>query len=561
MANEPPILAGRYRLDAPEALVGLHDTWRATDLVRDVSVRVERVPRPSVDLAAHLAALRALSDVGLAPALDAGPCEGGAFLVTELEDDQRSLDDWLGGHRAAGTVPSPGVVQRVVERAAAALRSVHEARGTLRAHGALCARNVLLRRVGAQHAVRLLGVASLHRVAPAESAAAWERMGPFLPPGVLPGAAASPANDLVALATVHAALLTARTAVSPGETWSAAAREGHLRLRALVREVRDDVPDAVVDALARALAPLARERFASVALFAKALRDAWGAAGRWSPPGPTEPEPPAAAPPREGAAPRERAEVPEGWQPAERAPAAVSKPTRPPAQPAATLDDVRPAFPLATATLDEARPLATATLNERTDALAAPSPSEDFAERTEMVPVVGDEDDDEATRAKARPAEVLALATAMLGAESPFGANATTATSGGDPFATDRVSAAEVALALGAAPVGSDTEKVTADEVDAVRASLVAEVGVSSRIVVAPVLTAPPDDAPTAPVAVPSAPAALPPDDAPTAPAAPPVAPAPPAAPAPERVALAPVVAATFVSLALVALALAWALR
>jgi len=547
LANEPPILAGRYRLDAPEALVGLHDTWRAADLARDVPVRVERVPRPSVDLAAHLAALRALSDVGLAPALDAGPCEGGAFLVTEFEDDQRSLEDWLGGHRAAGTVPSAGVVQRVVDRAAAALRSVHEARGALRAHGALCARNVLLRRVGAQHAVRLLGVAALHRGPPAESAAAWERMGPFLPPGVLPGAAASPANDLVALATVHAALLTARPAAAPGETWSAAAREGHLRLRALLREARDDVPDAVVDALARALAPLARERFASVALFAKALRDAWGAAGRWSPPGPTEPEPPAAAPPREGAAPRERADVPEGWQAAERAPAAVSKPTRPPAQPAATLDDARPAFPLATATL-----------NERTDALAAPSPSEDFAERTEMVQVVGDEDDDEATRAKARPAEVAALATAMLGAESPFGANALTPAPGGDPFATDRVSAAEVARALGAAPVGSDTEKVTADEVDAVRASLAAEVGVSSRIVVAPALTAPPDDAPTAPVALVAPPAALPPDDAP---AAPPVALTPPPAPVPERVALAPVVAATFVSLALVALALAWALR
>lgn len=554
MANEPPILAGRYRLDAPEALVGLHDTWRATDLARDVPVRVERVPRPSVDLAAHLAALRALSDVGLAPALDAGPCEGGAFLVTEIEDDQRSLDDWLGGHRAAGTVPSPGVVQRVVERAAAALRSVHEARGTLRAHGALCARNVLLRRVGAQHAVRLLGVASLHRGPPADSAAAWERMGPFLPPGVLPGAAASSANDLVALATVHAALLTARPAAAPGETWSAAAREGHLRLRALVREARDDVPDAVVEALARALAPLARERFASVALFAKALRDAWGAAGRWSPPGPTEPEPPAASPTREGPAPRERAEVPEGWQAAERAPAVVSRHTRPPAPPAAALDDARPAFPLATATF-----------NERTDARAASDASEDFAERTEMVQVVGDEDDDEATRAKVRPAEVAALATAMLGAESPFGANAAPPTPGGDPFATERVSAADVARALGAAPVGSDTEKVTADEVDAVRASLVAEVGVSSRIVVAPVLTAPPDDAPTAPVAVPAAPAALPPDDAPTAPAppppAPPVALAPPPAPAPERVALAPVVAATLVSLALVVLALAWALR
>ncbi len=82
VATDASTLAGRYRLDAPEPDVGLYDTWRATDLTRDLPVRVERLPRPvTADLTEHLRSLRALSDVGLVPALDGGLEGDGAFMI------------------------------------------------------------------------------------------------------------------------------------------------------------------------------------------------------------------------------------------------------------------------------------------------------------------------------------------------------------------------------------------------------------------------------------------------------------------------------------------------
>jgi hypothetical protein len=532
------LLADRYRLDAPEPDVGLFETWRAHDLTARAPVRIERLPLPAAgDFSAHLRALRALSDVGLAPVLDGGRAADGAFLVTGYDEGQRSLAHWLAGHRTAATLPSPATAQRLFDRIGAAVRFVHEARGPIVAHGALASRNVLVRRVGAQHAVRLLGLGALHVAPAAHCSAAWERATPYLASAQAIGAPASVAADLFALAVLHAEILTGRATATPTEPWGDAAE----RVRSLVRATRDDVPDAVLDALTRALSPTARERFPSAAAFVKAVRDAWTAANQWAPPGAQEPEPP---PPderstRDAPAPRhdDPNHVPIGWQRPERAPVPVAtsapaRSTRPPIEPPTAVD------------------LPSPPPEDNTCPVSVPvDPLTEGDDRTEPVRLAdGDSDDEDATHAQARPSAVVALATAMLGADSPFGAQ-NRAASNGDPFATDRVSAAEVAKVKASLREATDTEKVSVDEVEAARASLADDasltdpVGVSSRIVVAPSIPA----------------LAPPPAVTPPAVTPPPAPPPPP--PPPEPIAVGPVVAATLAALLLIALAIAWTLR
>ncbi len=458
--------------------MGVFETWLARDLAADgIDVRVELLPRPddAVGLQGLVRVLRSLSDVALPRVLDGGVDGDRAFVVTEGFEG-RSLSHWLAGHRTASTLPSFGASQRIIERIGAGVRFLHEARGLdPSAHGGLCARNVLVRRVGSLHTVKLLG-AGLSSLAGGEAGAtAWGHLSPYLAPEREGSSSApSPSADLFAVAVLAVEVLTTHaTPDGAAETWGALSRARGSTLRDRLAAQRPEVPAEVWAVLARALAPSPRERFASAALLLRALRDAWTAAGRWDSITASEREPPDPAPGSfERAAPalprraRSGAEAPVGWQTAERVAA----------QPLA-------AHPVA------AQPVAGA------PAKPVAAPIDEEADRTEAIDVVthhDHEDGADATDAMSRPDEIIAAVQAMRGAaaeqmtlgldaSSPFASSSQPS----QPRADDRTIAPSGAGRAGrlSAPVIAaesdahddlETRKVTPDEVARARRELAA---------------------------------------------------------------------------------------
>lgn len=240
--------------------VGLFEAWRAEDLdANRRAVRVERMPpaRDGDAFDASVQQLRGLSDLGLARVSDGGRDDEGAWVVTERVE-ARALSHWLAGHRGARTLPSLGAAQRLFEKVAGAARFLHEVRGyDPRAHGALCARNVLVRRVGAQHAVKVLGAGLLRPSADGGASTAWQRALPYLAPERLAaGAATQAAGDVFALGVLMVELLAARaTPESMSEPWCAYVQSPGARVRERLATMRDDVPPGVWDVLAQALWP------------------------------------------------------------------------------------------------------------------------------------------------------------------------------------------------------------------------------------------------------------------------------------------------------------------
>lgn len=435
-------LARRYVLVAAEPDVGLFDTWRAEDLDADRrAVRVERMP-PARDAAAFDAGvqrLRALSDLGLARVLDGGRSDDGAWVVTEHVEG-RALSHWLAGHRGARTLPSLGAAQRLFEKVAGAARFLHEARGLdPSAHGAICARNVLVRRVGAQHAVKVFGAGLLHPSAEDGASTAWQRALPYLAPERAAAGAASQPADVFALGVLMVALLTTRAAPeSMTEPWCAYVQSPGARVRERLATLRDDVPPGVWDVLAQALAPAARDRPPGAAQLARALRDAWTAAGAWSAPPTHEQEPPTPSPESvDGARDARRAEparaaaLPVGWQEAER-PHPVATPPAAPAwslPPSAEVAEPPPRPRTAhidLATHSDFLAQSSSYDGESTRAIEVPRRGDDlFGEHVDPTTAIdmpeNEDSDDEATHASGRPPELDApLRTEQFGLPAGF---------------------------------------------------------------------------------------------------------------------------------------------
>lgn len=463
--------------------MGVFETWRARDLAANgIDVRVELLPRPDDAAGFHglVRALRSLSDVALPRVLDGGVEGDRAFVVTEGFEG-RSLSHWLAGHRTASTLPSFGASQRIIERIGAGVRFLHEARGVdPAAHGALCARNVIVRRVGSLHTVKLLG-AGLSSLARGEAGSTGgAHLSPYLAPEFdVAAPSPSPSVDLFAMAVLAVEILTTHATPDGGaETWGALSRSRASTLRDRLAAQRPEVPAEVWAVLARALAPSPRERFASAALLLRALRDAWTAAGRWDSISASEREPPDPSPESfERAAPalprraRASAEAPVGWQSAERAPAQPVTAQPVTSQPVTSQ-------PVAAA---PSKPVA--------------APIDEEADRTEAIDVVSHhdhEDGADATDAMSRPDEIIAAVQAMRGAaaeqmtlgldaSSPFASSSqpspsrahdrTIAPSGG--VRAERHSAPVIA-AEPEAHEDLETRKVTPDEVARARRELAA---------------------------------------------------------------------------------------
>ena len=385
-------IAQRFELDSLLSDVGLGECWSAQDLQRpDSPAQVEFLSPPGASGAATreafdalIARLRPVSNPGILGVLGGGETDGRLFLVTERLEG-RSLANWLGGHRQAGTRPGLTVVQRLFDKACNAMQFAHAVAPQPVVHRALTPRSILLRRVSpGQHHVKVgdFGLAPFSPGARAGTIGAWwEYQAPEQHGGRWND---PPTADVFALAVVLVEMLSlaAMPRAEGRETWWQFIKES--RGNALDRLVmlRDDVPRGVWEVIAAAMKLSPKERTPSVQRFQRALRDAWQAAGEWQTTAGTESEPPVPtslgdasslvrSAPGGGA---RAATVIDGWQAAERRQAPDPMPARP------SMPDPMPARPVAPTFSPPLHPAPTMPMAAMTPPAARP-----VTESTEMI--------------------------------------------------------------------------------------------------------------------------------------------------------------------------------
>lgn len=355
-------IAQRFELDSLLSDVGLGECWSAQDLQRpDSPAQVEFLCAPAASGAtreafeALIARLRPVSNPGILGVIAGGEADGRLYAVTERLEG-RSLANWLGGHRQAGTRPGLTVVQRLFDKVCNAVQFAHAVAPQPVVHRALTPRSVLLRRVSpGQHHVKVgdFGLAPFSPGARAGSIGAWwEYQAPEQHGGRWNE---PPTADVFALAVILVEMLSlsALPRAEGRETWWQFIKESRGQVAERLVMLRDDVPRGVWEVIAAAMKQSPKERTPSVQRLQRALREAWQAAGEWQTTAGTESEPPVPSTlgdasslvrsaPGGGA---RSATVIDGWQAAERrqSPAPELRPSAPELRPSAP--ELRPSAP------------------------------------------------------------------------------------------------------------------------------------------------------------------------------------------------------------------------
>lgn len=328
-------IADRFELEAPNADLGLGEVWSATDRGGSLgSVTVSLLGPPSPDGPGSCAAfestvsrLRALSNPGLSTVLAGGQNDNTLWVVTDRLDG-RTLANWLEGWRQIGARPTFGAVQRIIDKLCTVLEFAHGAGGSPMVHRGLNPRSVLLRRTGpGPHQVKVtdLGLAPF-AFTHGGAARQWAWMAPEQTPplGASPRWNDGPATDVFSLAVLTVELLTLSALPAPDarETWAARARQPGSDLAAAIIALRQDLPRAVVDVLARALSASAKARPTSAQQLQRSLREAWQSSGEWDRSGANDQDPPLPSavppPPRPEPGPQALSGAISGWHSAER---------------------------------------------------------------------------------------------------------------------------------------------------------------------------------------------------------------------------------------------------
>ena len=295
-------IAQRFELDSLLPDVGLGECWSAHDHQRpDSPAQVEFLCAPSPSGAATreafdalVARLRPVSNPGILGVIAGGEANGQLYVVTERLEG-RSLANWLGGHRQAGTRPGLTVVQRLFDKVCNAVQFAHAVAPQPVVHRALTPRSILLRRVSpGQHHVKVgdFGLAPFSPGASAGSIGAWwEYQAPEQHGGRWNE---PPTADVFALAVILVEMLSLNALPRPEgrETWWQYIKESRAPALDRLVTLREDVPRGVWEVIAAAMKQSPKERTPSVQRFQRALRDAWQAAGEWQPTAGNEAEPP-----------------------------------------------------------------------------------------------------------------------------------------------------------------------------------------------------------------------------------------------------------------------------
>jgi serine/threonine-protein kinase len=249
-------LDGRFELSEPLPHYGFGEVWRGRDLqVRGRAVVVKRLGSEHAEspaLAETLRRLRGFRHGATLALLHHGVADGRPYLVHDFFDGI-SLSSAL-SHAWREDAPLPrAALERLSEKLCAAIEAAHAEVPPV-VHGSLGAACVIVR-LGARQQVdlRVVDFGLAPYAEPPDEATEV----------TAPRVTKSTAGDVLALARVIRALCAApaekgQCPPAPGLDWR-----------------RDDIPEAVWKALTRAMSPEASARFADVAAFAQAIRDAW----------------------------------------------------------------------------------------------------------------------------------------------------------------------------------------------------------------------------------------------------------------------------------------------
>jgi TolB-like protein/tRNA A-37 threonylcarbamoyl transferase component Bud32/Flp pilus assembly protein TadD len=305
-------LSGRYTLERELGRGGMATVWLARDIRHDRHVAL-KVLHP--ELSAGLGPERFLREIRttarldhphILPLLDSGEvaatpgapgAAGGLLWYTMPFVEGESLRDRL---RREGQLPVDQAL-RLAGEVADALDCAHE-QGIV--HRDIKPENILLSRAHAR--VADFGIARALEAAGGELTATGLAVGTpaYMSPEQASGGAVDARSDVYALGCVLYEMLAGEPPFT-GPTAQAVIAKRFAGEPTPVRRVRPTVPEAVDQAVRKALAPVPADRFASAAEFAQAL----AAAGVPSAPTPTAGTPTIAAPMPADAAPRRRVPV------------------------------------------------------------------------------------------------------------------------------------------------------------------------------------------------------------------------------------------------------------
>jgi formylglycine-generating enzyme required for sulfatase activity/tRNA A-37 threonylcarbamoyl transferase component Bud32 len=279
------LVNGRYRLVAPLGAGTFGDVWRAEDvnLGREVAIKLLRAD--FLDDAITVArfdgeaeALARLTHPNVVAVFDRGTWSGQRYLVTELCAGA-PLEDWIASHKRAGKAPELASVREIFDQICAAVEAAHDvAEPGPMVHRDLKPGNVMLaagKKGGHLAKVLDFGIA---RLADRHLTADGSPMGTplYMPPEQATGShgEVGPWSDVFSLGVILVEMLTLQQTAPKGQLWWLAVQLG-IDVRATLRGLRADVPDAVWRVAERALAAEPSARFPDAGALREALTAAW----------------------------------------------------------------------------------------------------------------------------------------------------------------------------------------------------------------------------------------------------------------------------------------------
>ncbi len=277
------MLDQRYELVAPVADRGLGESWRCHDkqhgdrevcikLLRPLAAGAAAVPR---ELADHLKSLRAFRHDNALAVINHGVWEGRPYLVYDPFAG-RSVGSALDASRTEGTRLALPLLERLFDLACLTIEAAHRAPRQL-LHLAVTPGCLLFRDDGPEVLMRVVdfGLARHAAADPTAPVRSARSLSFPAPEQLAPDGRTGPLTDVFSLGGLLREVLSLPPDL--GLTLSPAGLERR----------RDDVPDALWEVIARAMASRPEDRFPSV----EALREAASKAWR----GPVRPKAPAPA--------------------------------------------------------------------------------------------------------------------------------------------------------------------------------------------------------------------------------------------------------------------------
>jgi len=260
-AADRPATWGRLQIGERLASGSFGDLYRARDpqLDRDVALKLLRPGPESTTASRLLSEARALARVSHPNVVivhGADVCDGRAGLWMELLDG-RTLESELGERGRFGAAETTGIGRDLCQ----ALAAVHAA-GLV--HSDMKAQNVM-REAGGR--IVLMDFGSGRRAGVASPVAGTPL---YFAPEVLAGAQPAPQSDIYGLGVLLFHLLTQAYPYEAGDL-ETLRRQHADGARVYLRDLRPDLPDALVDAVERALEPDPALRFRSAGAMEWAL--------------------------------------------------------------------------------------------------------------------------------------------------------------------------------------------------------------------------------------------------------------------------------------------------